>query len=291
MTLQQLKYIVAVNRFRNFARAADACSVTQPTLSAMLLKLEDELGVRIFDRTSKTVVPTTAGKKIVRLAERTLADVERIQCLVDEEKGRVAGELKLSVGPTIAPYILPDFIGEYTRMFPLVQLIVKDMKLSSMLNALLDGSIDAGIGIAGNMRKGIKEIPLYTEPVLFYASSKDTASEFMWVMKEALSLRESAYSYYREENNGRHIYEATSVDELVRMVDAHGGFTVIPSMHMRYLTPEQRRNIVTMSDEDLHERKVSLYVKSDDVREHLLTSITTILRQVIHPSMQSPTLK
>ena len=113
MNIQQLRYVVAVNRFRNFARAAESCKVSQPTLSAMLQKLEEELDVRIFERTNKSVKPTPVGEKIIRQTENVLMEVERINEIVSEDKGLVGGKLRLSVGPTIAPYILPKFIKHY----------------------------------------------------------------------------------------------------------------------------------------------------------------------------------
>ena len=128
MTLQQLKYIVAIDRYRNFAKAADACGISQPTLSAMLVKLEEELDVRIFERNNKSVQPTASGEQIIRQAERTLSEADRITWLVSEEKGKVGGELSLSVGPTIAPYILPKFIKHYVADFPQVTLSVKELK-------------------------------------------------------------------------------------------------------------------------------------------------------------------
>lgn len=292
MTLQQLKYVIAVNRYRNYARAAVACSVTQPTLSAMLLKLENELGVRLFERTNKSVVPTLAGEKVIHLAEKTLADVERINDIASEGRECVAGDLKLSIGPTIASYILPDFIARFHEQFPQVHLLIRDMKLSSVQNALLDGSIDVGIGIAGSTRKGIKEIPLYEEPIVVYASNANSATskDFLWVMKEALSLRENTYGYYREVSQGRHIYEATNVEQLIRMVDCMGGSTVIPQMHLRYLTREQMRNVVEMEPEKMAHRQVSLYVKSVHGKQQLLDGVITVLKQIIPPEMVSPTL-
>ena len=286
MTLQQLKYVVAVNKCRNYARAAEACSVTQPTLSAMLMKLEGELGVRIFERTNKNVVPTIAGEKIIKLAEKTLNDAERIQSIVDEEKGVLTGELKLSIGPTIAPYILPDFITTYTRSYPNVQLQVKDMKVSSLINALLDGSIDAGIGLSGNIRKGIKEIPLYTEPIEVYSVKRDgTGNNFLWVMKEAMSLRENTYGGYAEDTKVHHSYEATSVEQLIRLVDLVGGSTVIPHMHLRYLTAEQRSNVVAMKPREKSHRSISLYVKDITGKQQLLDSMLAVLKQIIPPEM------
>ncbi|WP_407402375.1 LysR family transcriptional regulator [Sodaliphilus sp.] len=286
MTLQQLKYVVAVNRYRNYARAAEACSVTQPTLSAMLMKLETELDVRIFERTRKSVVPTAAGEKIIKLAEKTLADADRIHGVIDEERGVVAGELKLSIGPTIAPYIMPDFISAYTHEYPDVQLMVKDMKVSSLINALLDGSIDAGIGLSGHTRKGIKEIPLYVEPIEVYTVKRDDVrNDFLWVMKEALSLRENTYVNYVGDARVHHSYEATSVEQLVRMVDLVGGSTVIPHMHLRYLSEAQRRNVVEIDAAQKSYRTISLYLKNVSGKQLLIDSMLAVLRKIIPASL------
>ena len=159
MTLQQLKYIVAIDRQRNFAKAAEQCGISQPTLSAMLVKLEEELDVRIFERSNKLVTPTTAGEKIIRQAEKALAEAERITELVAEDKGAINGELALSVGPTIAPYILPKFIRHYMESYPTVKLSIREMKADVMLSELLLGHLDAGIAISGNTRQGILEVP------------------------------------------------------------------------------------------------------------------------------------
>ena len=137
MTLQQLKYIVAIDRQRNFAKAAEQCGISQPTLSAMLVKLEEELDVRIFERSNKLVTPTAAGEKIIRQAEKALAEAERITELVAEDKEAVNGELALSVGPTIAPYILPKFIRHYVENYPSVKLSIREMKVDVMLSELL----------------------------------------------------------------------------------------------------------------------------------------------------------
>lgn len=152
MNIQQLKYIVAIDRLRNFARAADACNISQPTLSAMLAKLEEELDVRIFDRANKVVKPTSAGEKIIRQARKVLMEAARIQEIVVEDKGEIGGTFSLSVGPTIAPYLLPKFIRHYRESFPTVELTVKEMKADYMLEALVSGDVDAGIAISDHLR-------------------------------------------------------------------------------------------------------------------------------------------
>ena len=254
MTLQQLKYIIALDRHRNFARAAEACDISQPTLSAMLVKLEEELDIRLFDRTNKSVVPTAAGQKVIRQAEKALLETERIVELVAEDKGGIGGTFSLSVGPTIAPYILPKFIKHYKQDYPTVQLSIQEMKAEFMLDALLRGDLDAGISIAGNERNGIREIPLYTESFLVYLSEscwrklpvfkpENLEHENMWIMKEAQCLRESAFSFCKARSKGHHIYEAGSIETLIRIVDENGGYTIIPEMHLPFLSEQQKKNV------------------------------------------------
>ena len=290
MTLQQLKYIVAIDRYRNFAKAADACGISQPTLSAMLVKLEEELDVRIFERNNKNVQPTANGEQIIRQAERTLTEAERITWIVSEEKGKVAGELSLSVGPTIAPYILPKFIKHYVEDFPQVTLSVKELKADAMLSELQLGHLDAGIAISGNAQQGILEIPLYTERFMVYLSEncwrklpvfhpKNLEHEKMWVMKEAQCLRDSAFSFCKAKTKGRHIYEAGSIETLIRIVDENGGFTIIPEMHLPFLSDRQRENVRPIEGDYLSQRRVSLYIRQDYIRQAMLGTITnTLLR-------------
>ena len=254
MTLQQLRYIVAIDRFRNFAKAADACDISQPTLSAMLIKLEEELDVRIFERTNKSVKPTTEGEKIILQAQKALMEAERITEIVNEGKGSIGGSLTLSVGPTIAPYLLPKFIHHYRNDYPTVDLSIRELKASFMFEALLNGEFDAGIAISDNIRQGILEIPLYTERFYVYIAEscwrklpvfkpENLEHENMWIMKEAQCLRESAFSFCKARSKGTHIYEAGSIDTLIRIVDENGGFTIIPEMHLPFLSKEQRRNV------------------------------------------------
>jgi len=303
MTLQQLKYIVAINRYRNFAKAADACGISQPTLSAMLVKLEEELDVRIFERSNKSVQPTSSGEKIIRQAERTIAEAERITWLVNEDKGSIAGELLLAVGPTIAPYILPKFIRHYVEDYPSVKLRVMELKTDAMLNELLLGHLDAGIAISGNMRQGVLEIPLYTERFMVYLSEhcwrklpvfrpENLEHEKMWVMKEAQCLRESAFSFCKARTKGRQIYEAGSVDTLIRIVDENGGFTIIPEMHLPFLSDKQRENVRRIEGDHLSQRRVSLYIREDYIRQSMLNTITkTLLRFMPDKMMEERIVK
>lgn len=289
MNLQQLKYIMAIDRFRNFAKAADACNISQPTLSAMLMKLEEELDVRIFERSNKMVTLTAVGEKILRQAQTVVMETDRITEIVREEKGALSDAFSLSVGPTIAPYLLPKFIKHYRESYPSVALSISEMKANFMLDALLRGELDAGIAIADNVRPGILEIPLYSERFYVYLAEscwrklpvfkpENLEHENMWIMKEAQCLRDSAFSFCKVRSKGRHIYEAGSIETLIRIVDENGGYTIIPEMHLPFLTEQQRANVRKIEGDYLSLRRVSLYIKDDYVREMMLNTVVNVLK-------------
>lgn len=302
MTLQQLKYIIAIDRYRSFAKASEACKVSQPTLSAMLQKLEEELDVRIFERSNKSVTPTPIGEKIIRQAERAIAESSRIEELVSENKGVISGALTLSVGPTIAPYILPQFIRNYVERYPFVELSVRELKAKDMIASLLRGEIDAGISISGNGTSDIYEIPLYTEAFWVYLAEscwrklpvfkpENLEHENMWIMKDAQCLRDSAFSFCKARNKGRRIYEAGSIDTLVRIVDENGGFTIIPEMHLPLLSEHQRANVRRIEGDYLSQRRVSLYIKGDFIRERMLNTVTDTLKLFMPEKMMEERIK
>lgn len=299
MTLQQLKYIVAIEQYRSFARAAEACDISQPTLSSMLQKLEEELDVRLFERNNKSVTPTQAGLEIVAQAQRALAQAERIPQLVLEAKGSVSGALNLSVGPTIAPYLLPSFICHYIATYPQVELTIRELKAEAMIQALQRGELDAGLALSGNLQAGILEIPLYTEPFWVYLSDKcwrklpvfrpeDLENEQMWIMKEAQCLRESAFSFCRARARGKQIYEAGSIETLIRVVDLCGGYTIVPQMHLPLLTDEQRNRVRRIEGDHHSYRRISLYIREDYIRQQMLQTIAdTLLRFVPREMMEA----
>lgn len=296
MTLQQLKYIVAINRYRNFSKAADFCGITQPTLSEMLQKLEEELDIRIFTRTNKKVIPTQTGRKIIRQAEKTVAEAERINEIVADEKNLPTGQLRLAVSPSIASYILPEFIRIYIKSYPQIDLGIEEMKAENMLDALSSGIADIGIAVSNNSRNGIFEIPLYTERFYVYLSAnclqklpvfrpENLEQENMWIVKEAQCLRDSAFSFCKSRTKGQHIYEAGNIETLIRIVDINGGYTIIPEMHLPLLSENQRANVRPIDGNHLSQRHISIYIREDFIRQGILNSVTETLKKVIPHTM------
>ena len=145
MTLQQLEYIIALNRLGNFAKAADSCDVTQPTLSSMIQKLETELGIKIFDRRRQPITATKAGQTVIRQAKEVLYQSKRLREIVEEEKETFRGTFTIGVLPTIAPYLIPHFFPQLMREYPTLDLRIVELKTKDMKQALLNGDIDSGI--------------------------------------------------------------------------------------------------------------------------------------------------
>src|SRR5688500_15882416 len=136
MTFTQLEYIIAVDNSRHFAKAAAQCFVTQPTLSMQIQKLEEELGVKIFDRSKQPVVPTQAGAAIISQARKIITECSTIQEVVQIQKGILHGQLAIGIIPTLAPYLLPLFVSSFTKKYPSVKLVINELTTELILSRL-----------------------------------------------------------------------------------------------------------------------------------------------------------
>ena len=163
MTLQQMEYIVALDKYRHFVLAAEACGVTQPTLSAMIQKLEEELDVKIFSRDRKNISPTSIGEKIIRQARIALNETQRIREVVADESSSMNGSLRIGILPTIAPYLVPDFIYHFRNTYPNVNLSIDEKENKSLVQDLRFGNLDIAITTPPEAQANILEIPVYVE--------------------------------------------------------------------------------------------------------------------------------
>ena len=170
MTLIQLEYIIALNKYRHFVTAAENCFVTQPTLSMQIQKLEDELGVLIFDRSKQPVEPTIIGKKIIEQAKLIIESSKKVAEMIDEMKGEINGELRIGIIPTIAPYLVPLFITQTLKAFPQLKIQIDELLTDQIVKALNDNELDMGIIATPLKQQGIREIPVFYEPFLELAS-------------------------------------------------------------------------------------------------------------------------
>jgi LysR family hydrogen peroxide-inducible transcriptional activator len=301
MTIQQLEYIVALDKTRHFVRAADLCGVTQPTLSAMIQKLEDELGSRIFDRSMHPIVPTKEGAVVIQYAQIILFNVQQLNEHILTQKGSVTGSLSLALIPTVAPYLLPGLIAFFRTNFPDISLKIVEMRTESIIRKLHMAEIDMAILATPLADPKILEVPLYYEKFTAYISSVEGVSEnteisiadlppeHLWVLEEGHCLRKQVLNFC---GNRTHTstYEAGSIDTLVKIVDLNGGYTIIPELHVELLNDLQKLNLRKIVRPEAT-REISLVIRHDYVRERLMNVVAACIKQIIPEHMIDARLK
>lgn len=285
MTLVQLEYIVAVDTHRHFAAAAQACFVTQPTLSMQIQKLEEELGVKIFDRSKQPVLPTENGLPIIEQARRILAEKNHLNEMIENKKGIVNGELKIGIIPTLAPYLLPLFIQSFTQKNPHIKLHVYELTTDIILARLKDGRIDVGILVTPLHENGISEMPLFYEEMVAYVSKKNMAYKKtyvlpkdidptkLWLLEEGHCFRSQIMNLCElrtiSNEHSHFAYEASSLETLKKMVDLYDGITVLPELATADLTNKQLQQIRHFKH-PAPVREVSLAIHRNFVKRRLI---------------------
>lgn len=296
ISLQQLEYIVAVDTFRHFRTAADECYVTQPTLSMMIQKLEDELGVQVFDRSKKPVVPTEAGEEIITQARKVLQEVRGIYEVVQAQKGEIKGTLRLGVIPTLAPYLLPLFLDGFLKKYPQVKLKVSEQTTGQITRALESQQLDAGILATPLDHEGLQEQVLFYERFVVYSSSREkllkkqyiTPADLdlnrLWLLEEGHCLRSQVVNLCalrkKDSDTSNLEYEAGSIETLKKMVQMHEGVTIIPELAINDLTKAEKLRIRYFRS-PAPVREISLVTYRHFVKKRLLEALQQeILRHI-----------
>ncbi len=259
MTFIQLEYIVAVDTYRHFADAAAQCFITQPTLSMQIQKLEEELGLKIFDRSKQPVLPTDSGVEIIEQARKILAERDMLTENIAAKKGIVNGELKIGIIPTLAPYLLPLCIHPFTKKYPHVKLIVTELTTELIISKLREGKIDVGLLITPLQQQGIQEHVLFYEELVAYISKnnqaykktyildKDIDPNKLWLLEEGHCFRSQILNLCELRKSSREAshfqYEAGSLETLRRMVDLNDGITILPELATIDMTAKQEQNL------------------------------------------------
>lgn len=288
MTFVQLEYVIAVATYQHFARAAEHCYVTQPTLSMQIHKLEKELGIKIFDRSKQPVVATEAGKQMIEQARRIIAEKNVLAEKVQSFKGVLTGELKVGIIPTLAPYLLPLFITRFTKKYPDVKLTVNEITTEVLITRLREGRIDAGILVTPLNENGIKEQPLFYEELMAYVSRKNEAYQKtyvlpqdidpnkLWLLEEGHCLRSQIVNLCelrKASREGSHFeYEAGSIETLRRMVELNDGITILPELATLTLNNKQLE-LIRHFKKPTPMREVSLVVHRDFVKKRLIDAL------------------
>jgi LysR family hydrogen peroxide-inducible transcriptional activator len=302
MNIQQLEYIISLDKYRHFVRAAEACGVSQPTLSSLIHKLEEELDVTIFDRTAKPIVPTSIGRQIIDQAKVVMYNLSQMKELALNEKNGSMGSLHIGVIPTVAPYVLPRLFSYMHESVDGVELRVSEMRTSVILDRLKKAELDMAILATPLEQEDLLEIPLYYEKFMVYVSpteelhkcevvdSCNMPADRLWVLQEGHCMRGQVFNFCNMQTSFSTIYEAGSIDTLVKIVDANGGYTVIPELHFPLLNETQKRNVRPfISPAPL--REISLVIRNDYVRERLVNVIVNAVKHVIPVEMIDARLK
>jgi len=301
MTLQQLEYIVALNKYRHFVTASEQCGITQPTLSSMIKKLESELDVCIFDRSKHPIEPTTMGLRLIHQAENTLREVRKMNEMVVAETKSLAGSLKIGVIPTLAPYLIPEFIHRFKKSYRQVELTISEMHTATLTEALTKESIDMFIAATPLEQEGFYEIPLFYERFAAYFSScnpfkekllsaDNMPQENLWILEEGHCLRDQTFNFCKKTMVYNQVFEAGSIETLVRIVDKNGGYSVIPELHLPFLTEEQKKNVCEITSPPAI-REISIVIKKDFIRERLLNAVADVIKEIIPDNMLDKRLK
>ena len=296
MTFVQLEYVVAVDTWRHFAKAAEKCFVTQPTLSMQIQKLEKELAVKIFDRSKQPVVATEPGAAIIAQARKILDERDVMHEMLQAKKGIITGELRIGIIPTLAPYLLPLFVPSFTREFPLVKLTVNEMTTEYVISRLREGRIDAGILVTPLNENGIKEYPLFYEEMMAYVSKKNTAYKKTYVLPQDIDpnklwLLEEGHCFRSQIVNlcelrkasieGSHFeYEAGSIETLKRMVELNDGITIVPELATLNLSGKQSQ-MIRHFRKPSPMREVSLVTHRDFVKKRLIDVLKNAIEDCI----------
>ena len=291
MTLQQLRYVVAIDEYRHFGKAAEACGLTQSTLSLMVKKMEEELDVRIFDRDAHPVRPTEIGRKVIDRAKVALYQVEQIAEMTRTEKEALSGPLHVALISTVAPVLIPGLFKYVGSRYPAISLQTEEMLTSTITDKLRKAEVDMGI-LAGPVKEpGLLEIPLYHERFLAYVSPDNPAyaqesirtetlfGQPVWIIRDGLrqldsqDLKDGTFTYER-------FFEGGRVGILIQVVNDNGGVTIIPETHANLILFSQQNGLRPIVD-PVPTRTISLVVRNDYIHEAKLNAVVDAVKQII----------
>jgi LysR family hydrogen peroxide-inducible transcriptional activator len=306
MTLTQLTYVVAVAQHKNFGAAAAASFVTQPTLSMQIQKLEEELGVLIFDRSQQPIRTTSVGARVVEHARTTLAEAQKLRDLTVEEQTEVRGAINIGVIPTLSPYVLPLFIQKFSEQYPKTEITVEELQTQTIVDRLKADSLDVGLLVTPLHLPSITEHVLFYEPFLLYISphhalasakhvrEKDLSSKDVWLLTEGHCFRDQVINLCGDRSrssvssHGNLRFESGNLETLKKMVDQSDGYTLLPLLATKDIPDAVKRKQLKEFQAPVPTREVSLvhsqHYKKRAVVDALLAQILdTIPKELIKP--------
>lgn len=291
--------MVAVDTYRHFVLAAEKCFVTQPTLSMQLQKLEDELGVKIFDRTKQPVIPTEIGARIIAQARVVLREANTIHQLINDQKNVMTGEIRIGIIPTLAPYILPGLFKQVREKYPQLNLVIKESITEEVIQELKSNRIDCGLVVTPLKDPSIREDVLFYEELFVYVSRKnalydkkyvladDINPDHLWLLEEGHCFRSQVLNLCELRKNAeQHFKYATgNIETLKRMVDKSDGLTILPELAVMEFNKHQMK-LVKRLKEPTPAREVSLVTHRDHIKTKLIQTLKEEILLMVPKPMQ-----
>lgn len=295
MTITQLKYVLAVAEYRNFTLAAEHSFVTQPTLSMQIQKLEEELDVTIFNRKKKPIELTPIGHKILEQAKLIVDESNRINDIVDQQKGFVGGEFRLGIIPTVMPTLLPYFLKIFLKKYPKVRLLIEEITTDDMMKKLSEGYLDAGIAATPLENEAIIERPLFYEPFIGFVSEDHRLFQKKEIREEDLDLDDillledghcfknnvvNLCQYKNGKEDSPFQLESGSISTLIKLSKEGLGMTLIPYLNSLEL-PESDKKYLRPFSSTVPAREVSLIYHKSQLKMQLIDALKKTIDGVI----------
>ncbi len=307
MTITQLKYVLAVAEYQNFTKAAEHVFVTQPTLSMQIQKLEDELSILIFDRSKKPIELTEVGKKIVNQARNIVNESERMQDVVDQEKGFIGGDFKLGIIPTVMPTLLPMFLKNFTNKYPKVHLKIEELTTAEIIAKLNDGHLDAAIAATPLVQEKIKERVLYYEPFVGYVPNNhrlhskkkldrsDLEINDILLLEDGHCFRDGVINICKSLKSNKAIdsfqLESGSFETLIKLSNEGFGMTLLPFLNTLDISKEEQKQYLRYFNEPSPAREVSLLYKKSELKMQIIDALYDIIAGVIRGAIAFQDIK
>ncbi|TDI81638.1 MAG: LysR family transcriptional regulator [Bacteroidetes bacterium] len=305
MTITQLKYVLAVAKHRNFTKAAEKTFVTQPTLSMQIQKLEDELDILIFDRSKKPIELTAVGKKIVNQAKNIVNEADRMQDVVDQEKGFIGGEFRLGIIPTIMPTLLPMFLKTFIVKYPKVQLIIEEVATHEIITKISDGHMDGAIAATPLYMDIIKERPLYYEPFVGYIpeghrlfnkeriESNDLDIHDILLLEDGHCFRDGVINLCKSSKMAKDDsfqLESGSFETLIKLTHEGLGMTLLPYLHTLDISKDQKKYL-RFFKEPSPAREVSIIYNKSELKLQIINAMYDVIAGIIRGAIRFQDVK
>ncbi|UAB83684.1 LysR family transcriptional regulator [Zunongwangia sp. SCSIO 43204] len=295
MTITQLHYVLAVAEHKNFTRAAQKVFVTQPTLSMQIQKLEEELDVLIFDRSKKPIELTDTGKKIVTQARNIVNESDRIQDIVDQQKGYIGGAFRLGIIPTVMPTLLPMFINNFIKKYPKVKLQIEELHTEAIIEKLKEGHLDAAIAATPLNIEGIKENALYYEPFVGYIPPShrlhneykidvnDLDIDDILLLQDGHCFKDGIINLCKtvKSSEDEHFrLQSGSFETLIKLANEGLGMTLLPYLHTLDIAEKDKNNLKMFKD-PVPAREVSLIYNRSELKMQIIDAMRKVIASVV----------